>query len=157
MNFIINNFSNETAVFLLSMMPISELRGSIPLGISLGMSPWKSFAISLIGNIIIIPILLLIFRPTIRYFARTSFLRKPAGFIVKTIDQRASKVIKYELMGLFLLVAIPLPTTGVWTGCGVASLLKLDYKKSLLYITAGVITAGLIVLLLSYIGLGFIK
>jgi len=157
MDFFINNFNNEMAVFLLSMMPISELRGSIPLGISLGLSPLKSFAISLFGNIIIIPFLLLLFKPTIRFFARTNLLKKPAAFIVKKIDQRASKVIKYELIGLFLLVAIPLPTTGAWTGCGVASLLKLDYKKSLIYISAGVISAGLIVLLLSLIGLSLIK
>lgn len=157
MDFITNNFSKEIAVFLLSMMPVSELRGSIPLGISLGISPWKSFTISLIGNIIIVPILLLIFRPVIRFFARTRFLKKPARYIIKKIDNRASRVTKYELFGLFLLVAIPLPTTGAWTGCGVASLLKLDYKKSLISIIAGVISSGLIVLLLSFIGLGIIK
>lgn len=157
MNFIIENFSKETAVFILSMIPISELRGAIPLGIGLGIDPWKCYFISICGNILVVPILLIIFRPVIRYIARTKLLRKTAGKIVKKIDKNAKKVMRYELLGLFLLVAVPLPTTGAWTGCGVASFLKLDYKKSLAFISLGIMTAGLIVMFLSFVGFGMIN
>jgi uncharacterized membrane protein len=157
MNFITENLSREAAVFILAMLPIAELRGAIPLGIGLGMDPWKCYFISIAGNIIIVPVLLKIFKPVIRYIARTKLLRKTAGKIVDKVDKNAKKVLKYELIGLFLLVAIPLPTTGAWTGCGVASFLKLDYKKSIGSISLGIITAGLIVMLLSFVGFGMIN
>jgi uncharacterized membrane protein len=157
MNFITENLSREAAVFILAMLPIAELRGSIPLGIGLGMDPWKCYFISVAGNMIIVPVLLKIFKPVIRYIARTKLLRKTAGKIVDKVDKNAKKVMKYELIGLFLLVAIPLPTTGAWTGCGVASFLKLDYKKSIGFISLGIMTAGLIVMLLSFVGFGMVN
>ncbi|MBV1756760.1 MAG: small multi-drug export protein [Dethiosulfatibacter sp.] len=157
MSFILEHFTNELSVFLLAMMPISELRGSIPLGISLGLPPIEVFIISVVGNILPVPILLKVFKPIIRYIARTRVFRRPAGYILRKVDKGSEKVLKYELFGLFLLVAIPIPTTGVWTGCGVASFLKLDYKKSLLMISLGVITAGIIVMSLSLLGVAFVN
>jgi uncharacterized membrane protein len=157
MNFIVENFSSEAAVFILAMLPISELRGAIPLGMGLGMDPWKCYFLAVAGNIIIVPVLLKIFRPLIRYIARTRLLRKTAGRVVDKVDRNAQKVLKYELIGLFLLVAVPLPTTGAWTGCGVASFLKLDYLKSLGFISLGIMTAGLIVMALSFIGFGMVS
>jgi len=139
------------------MLPISELRGAIPLGMGLGMDPWKCYFLAVAGNIIIVPVLLKIFRPLIRYIARTRLLRKTAGRVVDKVDRNAQKVLKYELIGLFLLVAVPLPTTGAWTGCGVASFLKLDYLKSLGFISLGIMTAGLIVMALSFIGFGMVS
>ena len=139
----------EISVFILSMVPKSELRGAIPYGISLGLSPYNAFVISVIGNIIPVPFLLKLYRPIIRWIARSTFLRKPASIIVNKVDRSSKKVRKYELWGLFLLVAIPLPTTGVWTASAVASFLKLNYRKSIFYISLGVLAAGIIVLSIS--------
>ena len=139
----------ELSVFILSMIPISELRGSIPYGISIGLTPYNAFIISIIGNIAPVPFLLKLYRPIIRWIARSTFLRKPASMIVNKVDRSSKKVKKYELWGLFLLVAIPLPTTGVWTASAVASFLKLSYKKSIFFISLGVIAAGIIVLSIS--------
>ena len=152
MNILIENLNQELSIFILSMMPISELRGAIPLGIGMGMPAWKVYIIAVIGNILPVPILLKIFRPVISYIARTRYLRKFSGYVVRKIDKGSEKIVKYELLGLLILVAIPLPTTGAWTGCGVASFLKLDYMKSFFYISLGVMLAGLIVLLLSFVG-----
>ncbi|MBN2285823.1 MAG: small multi-drug export protein [Tissierellales bacterium] len=152
MNVLIENLNQELSIFILSMMPISELRGAIPLGIGMGMPAWKVYIIAVLGNILPVPILLKIFRPAISYIARTRYLRKFSGYVVRKIDKGSEKIVKYELLGLLLLVAIPLPTTGAWTGCGVASFLKLDYMKSFIYISLGVMVAGLIVLLLSFVG-----
>ncbi len=145
----------EISVFILSMLPISELRGAIPYGISLGLSPFNTLIISIIGNIIPVPFLLKLYRPIIRWIARSTFLRKPASMIVNKVDESSKKVRKYELWGLFLLVAIPLPTTGVWTASAVASFLKLNYRNSLFYIFLGVLAAGIIVLLIS-LGVSFL-
>lgn len=157
MNFIVEHFRNVMSVFLLAMMPISELRGSIPLGIGLGLPPFEVFIISVVGNILPVPILLKVYKPIIRYIARTRLFKRPASYILNKVDKGSEKVLKYELFGLFLLVAIPIPTTGVWTGCGVASFLKLDYKKSLLVISLGVIAAGVIVMSLSLLGVAFVN
>ena len=139
----------EISVFILSMVPISELRGAIPYGISIGLSPYNAFVISVIGNIIPVPFLLKLYQPIIRWIARSTFLRRPASMIVNKVDRSSQKVRKYELWGLFLLVAIPLPTTGVWTASAVASFLKLSYRKSIFYISLGVLAAGIIVLSIS--------
>lgn len=144
---------NEMIVVFFSALPIVELRGGIPLGISMGFTPFESFILSVIGNLIPIPFLLKLYRPIIRYVARTKLLVKPASWIVKKVDSSTSKVINYEMLGLFLLVAIPLPTTGAWTGSAVAAFLKIDFKKAWIIVSLGVIAAGLIVLSLSYLGL----
>jgi len=149
MSEILSLIGKELSVFILSMVPISELRGAIPYGISIGLSPYNSFVISVIGNIIPVPFLLKLYRPIIRWIARSTFLRKPASMIVNKVDRSSQKVRKYELWGLFLLVAIPLPTTGVWTASAVASFLKLSYKKSIFFISLGVLAAGIIVLSIS--------
>lgn len=143
----------ELIVILFSALPVVELRGGIPLGISMGFTPLESFLLSVIGNLIPIPFLLKLYRPIIRYVARTKLLVKPASWVVKKVDSSTSRVIKYEMLGLFLLVAIPLPTTGAWTGSAVAAFLKIDFKKAWIIISLGVVVAGLIVFLLSYLGL----
>lgn len=144
---------NELIVILFSMLPIVELRGGIPLAIGMGFTPFKGFLLSVLGNLIPIPFLIKLYKPIIRFIARSRFLVKPASWVVKKVDSSSKKVKKYELLGLFLLVAIPLPTTGAWTGSAVAAFLKLDFKKSWLIISLGVATAGIIMLLLSYFGL----
>lgn len=148
---ILNQYlSAELSVFIISMMPIVELRGAIPLGVGLGMAPAKAAMIAVFGNCLIVPILLVFINPLFTHFRKLTLLRG----IVNRYEERASKKIahyrEYRLIGLFLLVAIPLPMTGAYTGCVAAVITKVSFKKATIAITAGVLTAGFIVYLLSF-------
>ena len=148
--FLTQYLSAEVSVLLMSMMPVVELRGAIPLGVGLGMTPFNAAVIAVIGNSIIVPILLLIITPLFNHFKKLSALR---GFVNRYEERAAKKIHKYRqyrLLGLFLLVAIPLPMTGAYTGCVAAVLTKVSFKKASMAIIAGVITAGFIVYILSY-------
>ena len=148
---IIKEIKKELFVILLGATPLSELRGAIPLGISMGFSPIHSTILSLIGNMMIVPILLKILNPLMNYFEKTVLFSKSIGWIKKrTLRRTKDTIIKYRLLGLFILVAIPIPTTGAWTGCIAASLFKIDYKDALFVILAGVLVSGIIVFTLSY-------
>ncbi|MEA3424479.1 MAG: small multi-drug export protein [Bacillota bacterium] len=141
--------TKEMIVFFTAMMPISELRGAIPLGINLGMEPMNSFILSVIGNLIIVPILLLIVRPIFTYFKT---LKRVRDWINKYEERAAGKVKnyrKFRLLGLFLLVAVPVPTTGVYTGVVAANVLQIRFKNAWLAISLGVISAGVIVYMIS--------
>ena len=143
---LIEEVKKELLVMLVAAMPISELRGAIPLGISLGLSPIHSTVISIIGNMAIVPILLKILSPVMDYFERTILFSKSIGWVKKRTLQKTKTIIKkYSLIGLFILVAIPVPTTGAWTGCIAATLLKIDYKNALFAILSGILIAGIIV------------
>ncbi|MCT4633662.1 MAG: small multi-drug export protein [Firmicutes bacterium] len=139
----------EVWVFFMAMMPISELRGAIPLGVSLGLSPLNATIVSILGNSLVVPILLLILEPVFCYF-KSICLFKTA---IEKIESRAAGKIKnyrkYRLFGLFILVAIPFPTTGVYTGCVAANIMKIKYKNALGAILAGVIMAGIVVFLIT--------
>ena len=150
----IESVKRELLVIFFSMVPISELRGAIPLGISLGLSPIHSTIISIGGNILIVPILLKILHPLIIHFEETKFFRSTLGVLKTRAMDKADKIKTYSLIGLFLFVAIPLPTSGAYTASVIASILKLDSRKAFLAIASGIIVAGLLVLGVS---LGTIK
>lgn len=140
----------EVSVLIISMFPIVELRGAIPLGVGLGMSPFKAMMIAILGNSMIVPILLLIINPLFAHFKKLSALR---GFFTRYEERAARKIHhyrQYRLLGLFLLVAIPLPMTGAYTGCVAAVITKISFKKATTAIIAGVITAGIVVYTLTY-------
>jgi len=132
-------------VVVVSALPISELRGGIPLALYLGLNPVEAYAISVVGNLLPIPFLLmflsLIERIALRTPLSSIYLR-----IVRRTERRKDIIDKYGYLGLTLFVAIPLPVTGAWTGCLLAFLLGLDRFKSLVYIALGVALAGIIVL-----------
>lgn len=140
----------EIMVIFFSMLPIVEVRGAIPLGISLGLSPVHSAILGIIGNIIIVPFLLKLLYPIMSFFEKTVIFSKTIGWIKRRSMKKSSTIKKYSLIGLFIFVAVPIPTTGAWTGSVIASMLKLDFKKSLMAISLGVISSGLIVLTISY-------
>ncbi|MBN2793988.1 MAG: small multi-drug export protein [Clostridia bacterium] len=140
----------ELSVFIISMFPIVELRGAIPLGVGLGMSPFKAMIIAILGNSMIVPILLLIINPLFYHFKKLTALR---GFFTRYEERAARKIHhyrQYRLLGLFLLVAIPLPMTGAYTGCVAAVITKISFRKASAAIIAGVITAGIVVYTLTY-------
>ncbi len=147
---LIEELQTELIVIFFSMLPLIELRGAIPLGISLGLSPIHSTILSIMGNIIIVPFLLKLLQPIMKFFEKTVIFSKTIGWVKRRSMRKAGTIKKYSLWGLFIFVAIPIPTTGVWTGSVIASLLKLDFKKAFLAMTLGIIAAGIIVSTVSY-------
>lgn len=140
---------NELYIIAMSMMPVVELRGAIPLGVSLGFSTLHSTILAIIGNSVIVPVLLLIIEPLFAHMKRLEQLR---GFVERLEVRAASKVQhyrKYRLLGLFILVAIPVPTTGVYTGCIAAVILRIRPRNASMAIIAGVIAAGTIVFMVT--------
>ena len=133
-----------------AMMPILEIRGAIPVGVASGLDPWLAFAVGFVGNMLPIPILILLTRKIIEWLKKHNMLVKLTAWLENKGSKGAQKVQKYSFWGLFILVAIPLPGTGAWTGALVASLLDMRIKRALPAIAMGVAVAGLIVLLVTY-------
>ena len=133
--------------FLISLLPVVELRGGIPYGISQGLDPWLAFAASALGNMLPVPFLLLFVRKILHWMKRYPRLGRLAVSLERRADRKSSRVRKSELVGLCILVAIPLPGTGAWTGALVAALMEMRLKRALPAIYAGVLIAGLLVTL----------
>ncbi len=148
----LKNISAEVYVFIVSMFPIVELRGAIPLGAAMGMNIFECFFLSVIGNLLPIPFILIFIKKIIEWMStsRIKLFNKIATGLIKKAEERSGKVNKASLWGLFAFVAIPLPGTGGWTGALIASLMGMRFKKSMLSITGGVIVAGIIMTLASY-------
>ena len=137
-------------LFCISMLPIVELRGGIPAGAAMGLSFWPVYLTCVLGNLLPVPFLILFAKKILEFL---STLPRIGGFfqkIIRRADQKAAEIGHYEKWGLFLFVAIPLPGTGAWTGSLIAVLFGMKPKKSLLFIFLGVLTAGLIMSLLSF-------
>ncbi len=144
----------ESLTLFLSMLPVSELRGGLPFALSQGLSPLKAYLISVAGNILPVFPLLLLLRRLFIFLGRYKAAEKILNWTMKRAQKRENLVRRYGFVGLILLVAIPLPVTGAWTGVLVSFLLSLEIKYSFVGICIGVCLAGGIVLLAS---LGFIK
>ena len=139
------------------MVPLVELRGAIPIaiGMDLGLPEWAVLIIAIIGNIIPIPIIYLFARKVLEWGQKCKWkpFKQFCDFCLKKGKKAGDKMLKKVKSGtyvaLYLFVAIPIPGTGAWTGTLAASILDLDFKKSMIAIIAGVLTAGLIMLLVS--------
>ena len=151
---------NYILTFLISMIPIVELRGAIPFGIY-GIWPiteelniWAVTVISVIGNILPVPFLVLFGGKVLRWLAKYPKFGKPFRKILeigeKKVAKMNAKAQRALFWGLFAFVAVPLPGTGAWTGALVAITLGLDLKKSFLPIACGVLGAGAIIVSLFY-------
>lgn len=139
-------FIKYLTVFFVSMVPLIELRGAVPIGTGLGL-PWHwTLIVSIIGNCIPIPIILIFVKKVLTWMRGCSIklFSKISNFMFEKAEKNRAKIDKYAAWGLFLFVAIPLPGTGAWTGALVASLFDMDKKKASVSIFGGVITAGLI-------------
>lgn len=132
--------------FVTAMLPVIEIRGAIPVGIAGGLSPFAAFAVGLVGNMLPVPFLILLTRRIIEWLTKHNILVKLTTWLKDKSEKNAQKVQRYSFWGLFVLVAIPLPGTGAWTGALVASMLDMRLKRALPAITLGVICAGLIIL-----------
>lgn len=143
------------AVFIVSMLPVVELRGAIPIGVGFGLDLFRVFIVSVIGNMIPVPFIILFVRPIIEYLSKTRYFSEFAKKIEQRTMSKSDKIKKYKMFGLFVFVAIPLPGTGAWTGSMLAGLMDMRLKDSVPMIFLGVVAAGIIMLLISY-GLGSI-
>ena len=146
---------NYLMVLAISMVPVIELRGAIPIGLySFGLDIVPVTLLSLIGNLIPVPFLVLFGGKVLRYFASFEKFGRPFRKILEIGEKKVAKMnsgAKRALFwGLFLFVAIPLPGTGAWTGALIASFLNFKFKDSILAILGGVITAGIIMSIFSY-------
>lgn len=150
---IVSYFSQEGglfAVLVLAMTPIIELRGAIPVGVGLDLDWRLVYLVSVIGNMLPVPFIILFIRPIIEYLARTKRFGKLAEKIKNRTMRKSDKVIKYKMIGLLLFVAIPLPGTGAWTGAALAGFLDMRLKDSVPMILLGVMIAGVLMMGLSY-------
>ncbi len=143
-------YGKEILIFLISMMPILELRGGILAAALLNMDPKNSFIICLLGNIIVIPIALYFLELIFKILRKINFFDKLINKIEKKCLSKREQLDKYGYLGLLLFVGIPLPGTGAWTGCFLASLLGMNKKKSAIAAMAGVLMAGIIMMILSF-------
>ncbi|MBQ5969583.1 MAG: small multi-drug export protein [Clostridia bacterium] len=140
----------DLIVFLISMLPVLELRGGLIAAKLLELPFWPAFTVCVVGNLLPVPFLLLFIR---RIFALLKRFHKVEALIEKVEARsvrKARRVVKYRLWGLLLLVAIPLPGTGAWTGALAAAFLDIRMKHALPVIAAGVVIAGVITAALSY-------
>ena len=138
-------------VFLISMIPILELRGGILAASSfLCLNPIKSFIVCIIGNIIPIPFILWFITPIFDRLKKTKSLSKVVHKLESKAHQKKDQIERLKYIGLFLFVGIPLPGTGAWTGALIAALLGLPPRKSILPIALGIMVACLLMLLLTY-------
>ncbi|MFU0799079.1 MAG: small multi-drug export protein [Xylanivirga thermophila] len=141
--------SVEFTVMLTAALPVIELRGAIPVGIALGLSPIHSTILSFIGSMIPVPILLFSIRPLFNYLKKTKLFRRLIDKITKRSIGKSGKIQKYGFWGLILFVAIPLPGTGVWSGTLAAALLDMRFKLAFPAILIGNTIAAVLIMLLS--------
>jgi len=143
---------DELVVFLISLMPVLECRlGMFTAIVLLQMNTFKGFIISFLGNILPIPFILLLINWIFEVFKKIPGLKNIVFWLEERTLKKRDKIDKYGIWGLLFFVAVPLPGTGGWTGALLASLLKLDKKKSFAIISLGVFIAGLIMTILSLV------
>jgi len=135
----------ELTVLITAALPVSELRGAIPLGMSMGLPLPKVLVLSIIGNLLPVIPLLLFLSPVSEKLRRFKLWHRFFEWLFKRTEKRADIVQRYEALGLMLFVAIPLPITGAWTGCAAATLFKIKFRYAFPAIIAGVLIASVIV------------
>lgn len=147
----------ELAVVIISMVPLVELRGAVPLGVAIGMPVYELYPLAILGNMIPIPLLLFFGEKILDWVCTLRpFTRFATAYKAKLLS-KTDQVTKYARVGLFLFVAVPLPGTGAWSGALIATILKMPKAKALFSILCGVVTAGLIMLLASHGVLGVVN
>ena len=151
-DFFLETVGRELCVLFCSMIPIIELRGAIPMGALLGLPWWQSYLLSIVGNMLPVPLILLFIKAVLKWMAnsKVNFFNKLGGWIQRKADKNHDKIAKYSFWGVCLFVAIPLPMTGAWTGSLVAAMIDMKFWKALLSCLIGVLIAGVVVTLITY-------
>ena len=149
--------SKELITVFIAALPISELRGAIPFALSMKIPVFKTYLLAVFGNLIPVVPLLLFFGELVRILERFSLGKKFLDWLFARTRSRSRIVQRFEIIGLILFVAIPLPVTGAWTGTVVAFLFGIKFRYAFLAITLGVLIAGGIVTLVSLGGIRFLR
>ena len=136
-------------LFFLSMVPVVELRGAIPLGIAMKLNPVYIYMVCVIGSSIISVPVVLMFRQVIDYLRHRKYFNKVIRWIDKKIERRAKKLKAASIIGLIVFVGVPLPTTGSWSWSALASIFKMRVVESLFGIFIGNAIAGAVMLTVS--------
>lgn len=145
-------YGKEVLVFIISILPILELRGGLLAASLLNVSPVRAYIISILGNVLPVPFILLFINKILEWMenSKIKWMNKFAKWLHKKSDKNKGQIEKFGYFGLLLFIGIPLPGTGAWTGCLIASLLNMDRKKSFLAALGGIIMASIIMMILSY-------
>lgn len=149
MDFLLNTYIGKiVSTFFISMVPVIELRGAIPFGTAHGLDVWTSTVVSMLGNMVPVPFIILFIRKIFDLMRKISpRLDRLVRHFEEKADKHVETVNRYRFWGLCVLVAIPLPGTGAWTGALVAAMLEMRLKSAIPSILLGVVIAGLIVAL----------
>lgn len=134
---------------VLAMMPVVELRAALPWAIARGLDPWFSYVLCVLFNMVPVPFILLFLNKILAWMETTKRFSGIAKWLKDRAHKKSDVYYKYEMLGLFILVAIPLPGTGAWTGALVASVMGLKSRRAIPSIFLGVAAAGIIMLTLS--------
>ena len=143
-------FGKEILVFIISLMPILELRGGLIAASLLDLNPFTSYLIAIIGNIIPVPFILWFINSILNWMRNSKHFSKIAKWLDGKVDKHKGQIEKYGFWGLILFVGIPLPGTGAWTGCLIASVLEMDRKKAFFATMIGIFMASIIMMILSF-------
>lgn len=146
------SFIKEIIVFIISMCPILELRGGLIAASLLHLNPIVSYIVCFLGNVLPIPFILWFISKILNWMRNSKKvkIKNIAAWLDKKVDKNKAQIEKYGYLGLVIFVGIPLPGTGAWTGCLIASVLEMDKKKSLLSAIIGVFMASIIMMILSF-------
>lgn len=137
-------------IFIVSLLPIIELRGGLIAAALLKVSVIKAFIICFLGNILPVPFILWFIRIFLNWMRKIKCFSKLVNWLDKKVENKKGQIEKYGFWGIVLFVGIPLPGTGAWTGSLIAAMLDMDKKKSFLAVTIGIIMAGIIMAIFSY-------
>lgn len=145
-------YGKEILVFIISLMPILELRGGLLAAALIGLDPVKSYIISIIGNVLPVPFILLLITEILSWMrnSKISFFNKIANWLDEKVEKHKGQIEKFGYLGVVLFVGIPLPGTGAWTGSLIASVLNMDKKKTFLAVLVGIFMASIIMMLVSF-------
>ena len=140
----------EILVFIISLLPILELRGGLLAAALIGLDPVPSYIISIIGNILPVPFILLLINKILDWMRKSKKFKKVAKWLDEKVEKHKGQIEKYGYLGIVLFVGIPLPGTGAWTGSLIASVLEMDKKKTFFAVLAGVFIASIIMMVISF-------
>ena len=146
------SFGKQLIVFIISMLPILELRGGLIAASLLKLPPLESYIIAIVGNVIPVPFILRLINKILRAMEKSRFklFNGIHSFLHKKIMKNKDSIEKYGFCGLVIFVGIPLPGTGAWTGAIIAAFLDMDRKKAFLGILLGMLMASIIMMIISF-------
>ena len=150
-SFFLETVGEELCVFFCSLLPIIECRGAIPLGFALGLPWWQTFLLSVAGNILPVPFILLFIRAILNYLTKSKIklFYRFGNWLEAKVEKHKGRIERYSYLGVLIFVAVPFPGTGAWTGTLIASVLRLDPKKTFIAALGGVLIASTIMTILS--------